>query len=91
MVTSVSSILGCAAKSLGQCANAVKAKAGPSGLTLLEYEQVTGFGVASDWARWAQLLLTIKYSVIRYSRETPPSWSSLSESVLILGTDAVGI
>jgi hypothetical protein len=62
MVTSVASVLGRAANSLGQCAKAVDAKAAPSGLTLLEYERLVGLGIAFDWVGWARHLLSISYS-----------------------------
>ena len=49
MTTTVASVLARAARSFGQCAKAVETKRVPSGLTLVEYERLIGFGIASDW------------------------------------------
>jgi hypothetical protein len=59
--------LGRASKIFDQCSGAAKAKAGPGGLTVSEYERVVGLGIACDWLKWAHSLHSLKYSNTRQS------------------------
>lgn len=52
---------------LGQCAKAVAAHQTRGSLAATQIEQIIGFGIASDWARWARLLESVKYSAQRRS------------------------
>jgi hypothetical protein len=66
-ISSVTSMLRHATTDLGQCAKAVNTKAASSGLTIVEYERLIGFGIACDWVRWAHDFQSINYSDRRRS------------------------
>ena len=68
MPASLASILGSASRALGQCAKRVEADADISGLSPSEYERLIGFGMACDWLRWAQHILSINYSKQKYQK-----------------------
>lgn len=56
-----------AAKSFGQCAQAIESNASGSTLAPADYEKIIGFGMACDWLGWAKHFGAISYTDHRRS------------------------